>query len=369
MRAEFLAPDTPRWTELLAELGHDVYHVPGYAALSARQEDGEAIAFLAEEGRQRFFVPLIVRPIDPDLIGGAACFDATCPYGYPGPLLSPDADTVAGDFVARAAAALVDGMRQRRIITGFTRLHPLLPVPTEPLALAGRLVQHGETISIDLTQSDEEIWHHTRRDHRKDINRARRQGQVARMDETWEHFDAFVAIYHQTMQRLGAQDVYFFSQEYFTSLRTVLGDHVHLSVVEIGGELAGAGLVTEMSGIVQNHLSGTRQEFMASSPEKLRVDFLRGWAKARGNRRFHLGGGLGGRPDALFQFKAGFSACRHAFWTWRLVADPWVYRRAVATWQDLHGVPADDVTGFFPAYRKLVALDGVGERNGLEPGS
>jgi hypothetical protein len=361
MHAGFLTLDAPRWTEVLAKLRHDFHHLPGYVVLTAEQEHGAAIAFLAEDGQQRFLMPLILRPIDPELTNGERFFDVTCPYGYPGPLVSHGA---AGDFVERAIAALVEGLNERGVIAAFSRLHPLLPLPMAPFDHIGQLVQHGETVSIDLTRTEEEMWRHVRPNHRRDINQARRNGHTARVDETWEHFDAFVAIYHQTMQRLGAQDFYHFSRDDLLRLRSILGAHLHLAIVEIDGQVAGAGLVTETCGIMQNHLSGTRTEFLDASPEKLRLDFMRKWGKVRGNRVFHLGGGLGGRPDALFHFKAGFSDCRHPFWTWRLVTNPSVYGQAVATWQDRFGIPADDLTGFFPAYRKPVAPGAVGDEDG-----
>lgn len=364
MHTQFLTPGADRWGGLLADLDHDVYHLPEYAASCARQEDGEAIAFLAEEGNRRFFVPLIVRPIDPALTGGTPCADAASPYGFPGPLFSPGGEAGGEDFRLRATAALVEGLRRRSIISGFIRMHPLFPAPLEPLANVGQLIHHGETVSIDLTHSDEETWRHMRRNHRRDINRARQQGQVARMDKNWDFFDDFVEIYQQSMRRLAARDFYFFSRGYLSDLRETLGERLHLCVVERAGEPICAGLATETGGIVQNHLTGTREDFVAASPEKLRIDFLRQWAKARGNRVLHLGGGLGGNDDRLFAFKAGFSDRRHPFQTWRLVADQPAYQRLVASWQTIHGGPADDLSGFFPAYRKPGAPDRPGDRNG-----
>ena len=59
--------------------------------------------------------------------------------------------------------------------------------------------------------------------------------------------------------------------------------------------------------------------------------------KARGNRVMHLGGGLGGAHDSLFDFKAGFSKDRQPFRTWRVVVDPVRYAELS---QARH--PADD---------------------------
>ncbi|MGH2559086.1 MAG: GNAT family N-acetyltransferase [Thermomicrobiales bacterium] len=227
-----------------------------------------------------------------------------------------------------------------------------MPLPLAPLTQAGCLVNHGETVFIDLTRSDEEHWRDTQRHLRRDINRSRREGHVARIDEGWDRFDEFVDIYQTTMQRLDATDFYFFSHDHFRRLREALGNRLHLCVVEIEGHVACAGIVTESRGIVECHLSGTRAEFLRHSPSKLRIDFLRRWAKERGNRLLHLGGGLGGRADGLFAFKSGFSKDRAAFATWRLITDDVVYQALTARWEADHGVPADEAGGFFPLYRK-----------------
>jgi hypothetical protein len=70
------------------------------------------------------------------------------------------------------------------------------------------------------------------------------------------------------------------------------------------------------------------------------------WAKAAGNRVLHLGGGVGSRNDALFQFKAGFSDLRSSFETWRVICDEARYLKLI---EDA-GVSGASVDGFFPAY-------------------
>ena len=50
------------------------------------------------------------------------------------------------------------------------------------------------------------------------------------------------------------------------------------------------------------------------------------WARARGNRWLHLGGGVGARADGVFAFKAGFSQLRWRFRTLRVIADETQYR-------------------------------------------
>jgi thiamine pyrophosphokinase len=74
------------------------------------------------------------------------------------------------------------------------------------------------------------------------------------------------------------------------------------------------------------------------------------WAHAQGAAYMHFGGGLGGREDSLFHFKAGFSKQRADFFTYRLIADSQAYDTLCIRWQEQHQAPLDET--FFPAYRK-----------------
>jgi len=57
-------------------------------------------------------------------------------------------------------------------------------------------------------------------------------------------------------------------------------------------ELAAGALLTEVDGIVEYHLAGTADDYVAASSSKLIVDFARWWAQDRGDRVLHLAGSL-----------------------------------------------------------------------------
>jgi hypothetical protein len=344
--AELLEPASARWSEALGRVPHDVYHLPGYAELDAGLSGGTARCLHYRDDGGTVLMPLVLRRIP-----GTDRVDACSPYGYPGPV--SDADPDDSRFWARAGEAINAGLRQAGVVSCFIRLHPLLAPPLPALARHGALVQHCHTVSIDLTRSEDELWAQTRANHRRQINRARRDGIVVCTDGSGR-LEEFVQIYHQTMTRVGAGDYYFFDAAYFDDLRRALGDAVRLVSVHAGGTdtpMIGGGLFFEHDGIVQYHLGATRDGHGAQQPTKVMFDDVRRWAKRRGCTSFHLGGGLGGRNDELFHFKAGFSDQHLPFHTWRLVTDRAAYTRLA----DAAGAPVTagepEGTGFFPAYR------------------
>jgi len=350
MRVDLLEWDSPRWADQIAGLRHDFYHLPSYVAFAARRQDvGQPLAFVAEEDDHRFFVPIIVRPIPAEIAGDRELYDATCPRGYPGPLVWP-AEPKAG-FVDRAVRALIETLRKRSTIAAFVRVHPLLQPPLAELARSGSVVVHGDSVSIDLGRSQEELWRQMRENHRRDISRAVRLGYAARIDEAWQRWDGFVDVYAQSMNRLGAGAAWHLSYEYLDDLRQSLGERLHLGVVEFEDRLAAAALLTEVDGIVEYHLAGTANEFLTASPSKVLIAHARTWAKARGNRVLHLAGSTR-QGDALYRFKAGFSTLSHPVHSWRIVVDPPAYSSLVRQWERENGVAADSTEGYFPAYRR-----------------
>jgi len=147
-------------------------------------------------------------------------------------------------------------------------------------------------------------------------------------------------------------------------LRSALGEHLHLMVTRIDGDVAAAALNTEFGGIVQAHLIGINPELRSLSPQKVLTDDLRRWGHSVGASVLHLGGGVGGAEDSLFAFKKRFSDRRHDFHTGRWVLDPDAYAELArgAAAGDVHPAagdartgeaitPASIATGFFPAYR------------------
>ncbi len=339
LRATFMAPDAPEWMAILRDSPHDCYHLPRYVTLCARLDRGVACALRVTDGHRTLLLPFVRRPVS----GGR--FDLASPYGYPGPVGTGTDDDA---FLMDALAAGRRAMHDAGAVSAFVRLHPLLN--RSPMDGIGSLVRHGDTVAVDLTLPADLAWSRMRLNHRRDITRAKALGYVARIDADWAALGEFERLYGLTMTRRAAAPEYFFDHGYFRELHRALGERLQLCVVEREGIVAAAGLFVETAGIVQYHLGGWDDEHREAQPMKLMIDFVRRWARERGDVTLHLGGGLGARNDLLFHFKAGFSPDRHPFRTLRLVVDGEAYRQLVLARDPL--ADPDDLLGFFPAYRQ-----------------
>ena len=350
MAVEIFEPQNPRWLEVLQKLRHDVYHRPDYVELDAKRSSAKAEAIAITEGENCLFVPYLLRSCE-DVGTRSAHFDIISPYGYPGFLLQ--AENNSADFANQALEQLKDTLKERGVCTAFFRLHPILSNSFDRHFGSGTFLENGETVSVDLTLSEQELWAHTRKGHQSTINKCKRQNLTARMVSFAEYRDDFMSIYTETMDRVEAKETYYFDTDYFSALLE-LKDVLHLGIVELDGQIVCASLFFECGGIVQAHLGGTRTEFLKMSPFNLLLHHARLWAKDRGNEFLHLGGGIGGsKEDRLYCFKSGFSRQRHAFRTARFILDRANYDDLVSQRAKALGTtPAELLESqFFPAYR------------------
>ena len=333
-----IATEAPRWRGVLDRYRSDFYSEPCYAALEASWAGGQGAAFYDEGGD--VLVPVVLRP-------GSDPSRAVSPYGYPGVV-------GAAPAIREAVVRYLGEGAEEGIVTSFLRLHPLLNEGVAD-ALSGvegcRVVEHGPTVSTHVGSDDGE-WVDSLPSSslRRNIRKLLRLGYSARFDHP-EATEVFLEGYRVTMDRLGAAPAYLYDRAYVDGLRACLGDRLGICVVTgPDGGPACAGVFTCTGQIAQYHLSGTLPGDHPSAPTQVMLLSAQGWAHERGADVLHLGGGLGGRRDALFEFKNRFAHRLTPFVTVRLVHDPERYESLCQSWLVRHGRTTFPDRDFFPLY-------------------
>jgi hypothetical protein len=311
--------DPGEWNALLARLGlEDVYLRREYVEAACRIEPG-APTFLSE-GDTVF--PCIVREFRGRL-------DVTTPYGYGGPVsASAEADAFYAGYEEWAA--------ERGIVSSFVRFHPLYE--NEAYARI-RVDPLGSTIAWRL-QGDE-LFERMHSHHRRVIRKARRAELDVGVDES-PALDEFVRLYERTMARLDAAAFYLFTAEYWESL----GDlPCVLASARLEGELVASVLCFASKPWLHYHLGASSDEGRRLGASHAVLYEAAMWARERDYELFHLGGGVGGRADSLYEFKRRFDPDgERPFAVGKAIHDEAAYR-------ELAGDLAADAGGFFPAYR------------------
>ncbi len=346
MNAETIrTTDGQSWGSRLAGVPHDVYHTLGYHALAEQLGEGSARLFVYRQGERTFAFPYLLRPIPDD----NSCFDITSVYGYPGPVASPGAPP---GFLHRASAALRQSWVDTGVVCAFTRFNPLLGNDRlmPEWDANSFVVQPGHSVSMDLRLTREQHQAHYPKTVRQEIAAARRRGMTTTEDPDWRDGDAFVALYNGAMRARSAPPSYLLAPNWVQSIRRHLNGRIHLFCTRIEAHVVSAICVLEHHGILHAHLTGSDPVFAAASPLKLLLDDVGDWCRARGATTFHLGGGVGGKQDSLFEFKRRLSSRRDRF-----AFGGWIVDRNKFDALSGHAAPPLG-QGFFPPYRDPAAV-------------
>ncbi len=339
-------PDDVRWRDALAACEHDIYHLPGYVALEAARTGTRAAAGYVCWDTGAMLVPYLVREVP----GHPELTDVVSPYGYSGALLVGDSDE---ETRREAVRCLFDGLGETGACSLFLRMHPLLDAANDAFG-PDHLHRTGDTVVVDLTLPEDELWQNLSKDVRRVIRRAREQGLQAEMVRPGPFLDVYASIYRETMERVEASDDYFsFNRDYDRALLDALGGRLHMSLVRLEDEVLSASLNSLSGGVVQSLLGGTRTAALPMRPTVLETYAAMEWFRAAGGRVLNLGGGVGGSHDSLFRFKQSFSKDTRAFYSVRAVLQPDSYSSLVDDRARALGVSVDQLagTGYFPSYR------------------
>lgn len=349
-RGGLVEVDRDAWDSLLARLGLlDPYLARGYVESACLLDPGRpAFLHLEAPGADVVF-PAIVREI-PEAPGRR---DVTTPYGYGGPV------AVGDEALARRFYALYERWcAEKGVVTTFLRFHPLLG--NRRYAPADL---HAERLANTATwplPAGADLLAGMHSMHRRGCRKALAAGVDVSVDPAPPRLDDFAALYEDSMSRAAADAFYFFPRAYWGALVTRVPERLVRLDARADGELLATMLLlvadtvssAEASGRggrrwLHYHLGVTSERGRALGASKLLFLEAARWGQERGFDELHLGSGVGGREDSLWQFKQRFSAHPgREFWIGKLVHDERAYR-------ELSGDAGVD--GFFPAYRSPVA--------------
>jgi serine/alanine adding enzyme len=372
MRAEVLRLDDPgevrRWAELVdSSPNPDSYYRPGYARACETAGHGKALGLLLETSSVRALLPILLRPLSSlAFCATSDLYDVITPYGYGGLLLLSEVDPPSPAQFHELFLCLQQWCKQAKVISCLVRLHPLLHQsewfsPLAQSSLTG-LSRFGATTALDLSQwdSQSDSLATMNKGRLSDLTFARRHLQL-----TWafagdaqqenaslgfsESLRMFYSLYEQSMDRLQASSFYHFSYEYYLALAEGLGSNLGIALAWLSGEAVGASMFMADRRFGHYHLSATNGLGRAHKAGTLLVTAGARWARSRGCRWLHLGGGT--RPsDSLYAFKRSFGGTELEYAFLSFVPDWQCYQKLVQLRTCAPDLPAPR-EDFFPVYR------------------
>lgn len=319
---------------------HDAFHHWAYVAAMAQ---GTPVLIAVRAGSEAWMLPLEIQGNDVGSLRGV--LTARSVYGYSGPIWTAG---WKANLTRAAWEAVQEILQHLGVVSVLLRLHPTVATPEAwP---PGAVTRHeGEVVLMPLERDEASYWREMRGGHRKNLRRAMREGLTCSVDDAPEALAAFSDVYHATMRRIGARDEYRFEVDRFERLRASDAFGAHIVGVSNGATLLASGIFLHHGEHAHYFLSGsTPDRRFGSRPTRLMVHCARTILLEQGSTYMNLGGGLGARRDALFEFKAEFSAHRTAFKTVRWVVDAEAYECACSV-RGIQTVPPP-AEGWFPAF-------------------
>jgi len=321
---------------------YEVYHTWYYHSLNM---EGEPVLFTYEEEDLFIAFPLIKRNIL-----GSSHYDMTSVYGYAGPISNVDFKDISQSTIQCFKFEFSNFLEAEQCVSAFTRLYPFLN-QHYLLEHIGGVYPNGSTIYMDLSLSIEEQRSRYDKRLKRQIKKLREMGYVIKNTVDESEIAEFTKMYHKNMDRLGASKSYYFDEKYFTGLLNSNEFENELVLIYDGTEMICGALILVSENVVRNHLSATSEKYLKESPSKLLTDEISLIGRRLGKKIFHLGGGVGGKEDSLFQFKSYFSDLRVNDRIWCYVSDQHIYNELLHQ----NGFELNQKSTYFPAYRQTKA--------------
>ena len=291
------------WSDILALFPNaDIYYTPQYFRSFALNGDGVPQLIYFENNGAKAINAVFKRQVP--ICEYGCFFDYTTVYGYGGWLVS---DCFNADNYEKLDSEYCTVCKEKNIISEFVRFHPLIgnAVNFKKMYDVSDL---GNTVYMDLTGGQEQIWTSLTGKNRNMIRKAQKLGVKIDKARDKNIFEKFIPIYNSTMDRDNADSYYFFSNEFYDCIRTEVSDNVEVYYAEYDERIIAMAIILNYGKNVHYHLSGSLAEYKNCAATNLLLYTVACDYSRLGFSRFHLGGGVGADNNCgLFKFKESFN--------------------------------------------------------------
>lgn len=318
---------TEHWNQYLASFApeqKDIYYTEEYVRLYETETE-HSLCYVYTENEKCFLMPFLSRKFTHKEV---TYYDFETAYGYGGPIYNVDDEL----FIHNAWAAFMEYAKEKNYVCGFVRFHPVMN-NVKGFEDFGKLYLDRKTIAIDLSGGIEATWKneiHTK--NRNVIKKGEKNGLRFIVDDKYEHLQEFIELYNSTMDKLSAEDFYYFQDSYYENLKHNIIDSF-LGVVEHDGKIVAAAIFFYSLPYGHYHLAGSNRSALSLSPNNFLLWNAAKELAARGVQKFHLGGGTdGSEENSLYQYKRKFSKSEYQFSFGKLMFNQKVYDSVLEEW-------------------------------------
>ena len=331
MNKILMGKDLQEWNGFLSRLPkerRDVYFTPEYYSLYEAYGDGEAQCFVFEKDGELALYPFLKNPIT--TLGyelDKEYYDIQGAYGYNGLISSTD----NREFVEAFWKEFDLWCQDNNIVAEFMRFHPIMK---NHLLGEGhfKLIHDRNTVYLDLTQSEEDIFAGFDKGTRQHIRKAAKSIEIRPAERNEESVQIFNRIYRENMEHVNSIPYLFFNLQHFRNMFQQDNIEFFIAWQDDTPIACYSGLVSEE--YYGNYLRASLTEYNRTGVNTLMYWSMIQSAKAHGCHYVHFGGGTSGDPEnSLLHYKMNFSKTLSEFWIGKKVHNQEVYDKIVEQWK------------------------------------
>jgi Uncharacterized protein involved in methicillin resistance len=303
----------------------DVYFTEEYIRLYENPSKKEkSICFVAQEKGKCMLFPYLERCFE---YFGNTYKDFETVYGYGGPIYN----TVDQNFHTQSSKEMFNLLKSQNYVAGFIRFHPLLK-NYQGFAV-GKDIYDRNTVALDISLSEDDIWAneiHTK--NRNVIKKGEKNGLKFYADYDFIFLDDFKLLYNKTMDKLSADDFYYFGDQYYNNFKKNITNSF-IGIVKKDDKVISAAIFMYEGKYAHYHLSGSDRNYLLLQPNNFMLYKAALELKKCGAEIFHLGGGTtSDENDSLLCFKKKFSKHLYEFHIGKIVFNEGLYESICQDW-------------------------------------
>jgi len=342
------------WTRLLEKLPidqQDIYYTPEYYELYEKNGDGQAMCFVFEKDDDIALYPFLknsVNDLGYDL--EKKYFDIQGAYGYNGVVTSNNSLS----FINKFKDTFIEFCKNSNIVAEFTRFNPI--INNHRFSTYLNPFKTNKNIIVDLNHSEDYTWKTIYdRSVRKNVNKAIRNGLTvikfkgSEISEEW--LNQFKDIYSSTLKRRSAENYYYFSDKYFTSLNKKMGNNISYFFTQIKNTTVSCELITYNNHNAYSFLGGTLSEYFSYRPNDILKHQIINHLRKEGFKYFCLGGGAS-EGDGIYKYKKSFSKNGiNDFFIGKKIYLNNIYKKICQEWVNKFPIKKDFFSNYLLKYR------------------
>ncbi|OOM77940.1 FemAB family protein [Clostridium puniceum] len=324
---DLLYTSSPKWNEYLEIMNkdnEDIYFSKNYYNMYEQNGDGKAELFVYKEENDIAIYPFMLNEIKGYRLD-KKYYDIESAYGYGGPLTN----NYDEKFLMNFENSFLEYCSANNIIAEFIRFHPL--IKNENIFKKNIKVLHNRTtVYLDLTKGIQAIWKEDiKSKNRNMIRKAEKNGLVVENSDDYEEFQS---IYSKTMDKVEANDYYYFNENYYKQIKN--SDNYILLNVKQNDMVIASAIFIKYGKFFHYHLAGSLKEYLKFAPNNLLLWEAIKLACSSGAKMFHFGGGLSDCiDDKLFKFKSSFSKNTTDFYIGKRIHNNEIYEYLINEWE------------------------------------